>query len=132
MFMTGCLKASDAFRRVSYSASTVDVSQMVWTAAMTRDELVQILTEIVQATRARLLECRTADGLKAAEMLAKMCGWNQPEKVSVHSVELRVDAALIEQLRIGYAEMSATRMGEPKQLAAVAKPMEPLSGPKPT
>jgi hypothetical protein len=40
-------------------------------------------------------------------MLAKMCGWNEPEKVNVQSVEVKVDAALIEQLRQGYAEMNA-------------------------
>ena len=40
-------------------------------AALTRDELVGILTEIVQATRARLPEAGPSDGLKAAEMLAK-------------------------------------------------------------
>jgi hypothetical protein len=74
-------------------------------AALTRDELVKILTEIVHAARNRLLETRTADGLKAAEMLAKMCGWNEPEKVNVQSVEVKVDAALIEQLRAGYAEL---------------------------
>ena len=63
-------------------------------------------------------ETRTADGLKAAEMLTKMCGWNEPERVNVQSVEVKVDAALIEQLRTGYAEVSAIRMAEPRQLAA--------------
>ena len=43
-------------------------------AAMTRDELIEILADIVQATRARLSEARPGDGLKPAEMLAKMCG----------------------------------------------------------
>jgi phage terminase small subunit len=33
-------------------------------AALSRDELVKILTEIVHATRNRLLETRTADGVK--------------------------------------------------------------------
>jgi hypothetical protein len=42
--------------------------------AMTRDELIEILTEVVKETRKRLEDVRTADGLKAAEMLAKMCG----------------------------------------------------------
>ena len=74
--------------------------------AMTRDDLVRILTEIVHATRTRLSEARTADGLKAAEMLAKMCGWNEPEQVNVQSVEVKVDAALIEQSRAGYAQLS--------------------------
>jgi hypothetical protein len=45
-------------------------------------------------------------------MLAKMCGWNEPERVNVQSVEVKVDASLIEQLRAGYAEMNARRIGE--------------------
>ena len=67
-------------------------------AEMTRDELIGILIDIVHASRARLSAARTTDGLKAAEMLAKMCGWNEPERVNVQSVEVKVDAALIEQL----------------------------------
>jgi hypothetical protein len=55
-------------------------------AALSKDELIVILTEIVHATRARLSEARPGDGLKAAEMLAKMCGWNEPERVNVQSV----------------------------------------------
>ena len=43
-------------------------------AALTRDELVKILAEIVHAARNRLPEIRTADGLKAAELLTKICG----------------------------------------------------------
>jgi hypothetical protein len=73
-------------------------------AALSRDELIGILTEIVHATRARLSEARTADRLKAAEMLAKMCGWNELEQVKHNHVHLQVDAALIEQLRVGHAE----------------------------
>jgi hypothetical protein len=87
-------------------------------AAMTRDELIEILTEIIHATRARLSEARPAEGLKAAKMLAKMCGWNEPEQVKHDHVHFQVDAALIEQLRAGYAEMSARRMDGPRQLAA--------------
>jgi hypothetical protein len=45
--------------------------------------------------RSRLSEARLSDGLKAAEMLAKMCGWNEPERVNVQSVEVKVDAALM-------------------------------------
>jgi hypothetical protein len=84
-------------------------------AALTRDELVKILTEIVHATRARLSEARPTDGLKAAEMLAKMCGWNEPGRVNVQSVEVKVDSALIEQLRAGYAELGIRQQ---QQLAA--------------
>ena len=38
-------------------------------AALSRDELITILSEIVHAARSRLPEARTADGLKAAELL---------------------------------------------------------------
>jgi hypothetical protein len=76
---------------------------------LTRDALVKILTEIVHAARNRLPETRAADGLKAAEMLAKMYGWNEPERVNAQSVEVKVDAALIEELRAGYAELSEKR-----------------------
>jgi hypothetical protein len=78
-------------------------------AALTRDELVGILTEIVHATRARLSAARPSDGLKAAEMLAKMCGWNEPEQVKHDHVHLQVDSALIEQLRAGYAQLASKR-----------------------
>ena len=78
-------------------------------AALTRDELIGILTEIVHATRARLSEARQADGLKAAEMLAMKWGWNEPERVNVQSGEVKVDAALVEQLRAVYAELGAAR-----------------------
>ena len=38
-----------------------------------------------------------------------MFGWNEPEKLSVHSVEVKVDAALIAQLRAGYSELSGPK-----------------------
>ena len=72
-----------------------------------RDELVRILTEIVHAARNRLLETRTADGLKAAEMLARICGYNEPEQVKHDHVHLQVDSALIEQLRAGYGQLAS-------------------------
>ena len=87
-------------------------------AALSRDELIGYLAEIIHAARSRLLETRTGDGLKAAEMLAKMCGWNEPERVNVQSVEVKVDASLIEQLRAGYAELGA---GRKNALACVAR-----------
>jgi hypothetical protein len=40
-------------------------------------------------------------------MLAKMCGWNEPEQVRHDHVHLQVDSALIEQLRAGYAQLGA-------------------------
>ena len=87
-------------------------------AALSRDELITILSEIVHAARKRLPETRTADGLTAAEMSAKICDWNSHERVNVQSVEVKVDAALIQQLRAGYGEISAARIGQQKQLAA--------------
>ena len=83
-------------------------------AALSRDELIGILAEIVHAARARLSEARLADGLKAAEMLAKLTGWNEPDQVKHNHVHLQVDDALIEQLRAGYAELSRRQ----QQLAA--------------
>jgi hypothetical protein len=75
-------------------------------AALSRDELIGILTEIVQATRTHLSEARPSDGLKAAEMLARICGWNEAEQVKHDHVHLQVDSALIEQLRAGYAQLA--------------------------
>jgi hypothetical protein len=86
-------------------------------AALSRDELIGILAEIIHAARKRLPETRTADGLKAAELLSKLCGYNEPEQVKHAHVHLQVDSALIEQLRSGYAEISARRIGDAKQLA---------------
>ena len=76
-------------------------------AALSRDELIGFLAEIVHAARSRLLETRTADGLKAAEMMAKMCGWQEPEVVSHQHVHLQVDASVIEQLRAGYGQLAS-------------------------
>jgi hypothetical protein len=76
-------------------------------AALKRDELVAILTDIVKAARDRLKDARLSDPLKAAEMLTKICGWNEPEKPQDHQhVHMHVDAALIEQLRAGYATLA--------------------------
>jgi post-segregation antitoxin (ccd killing protein) len=59
-----------------------------------------------------------------------MCGWNEPEKVNVQSVEVKVDAALIEQLRAGYAEMSRRQEQQlADSVAANSETNGPLSGP---
>jgi hypothetical protein len=94
-------------------------------AALSRDELIGILTDIVKSTRSRLSEARPTDGLKAAEMLAKMCGWNEPERVNVQSIRLKVDAALIEQLRAGYTEISAVGSGRAKLVGTPLNPVLP-------
>ena len=44
-------------------------------------------------------------------MLAKICGWNEPEPVNVQIVEVKVDAALIEQLRAGYIKLGERERG---------------------
>ena len=80
--------------------------------ALSRDELIRILTDIVQSTRTLLSDARPTDGLKAAEMLAMMCGWNEPEQVKHDHVHLQVDAALIEQLRAGHAALVARESGK--------------------
>ena len=58
-------------------------------AALSRDELIGFLAEIVHAARSRLSEARTADGLKAAEMVAKLCGWQEAEHVKHEHVHLQ-------------------------------------------
>jgi hypothetical protein len=93
-------------------------------AALSRDELVGILAEIVHAARARLSEARLGDGLKAAEMLAKMAGWNEPEQVKHDHVHIQVDSALIDQLRAGFAALNA-RDSSRAQLIEVPSKEEP-------
>jgi hypothetical protein len=61
---------------------------------------------MISLVRARLPAARPADGLKVAEMLAKMCGWNEAEQVRHDHVHLQVDSALIAQLREGYAQFA--------------------------
>ena len=80
-------------------------------AAMTRDDLIQILAETVQAVRSRLSDTRLADGLKAAEMLAKLCGWNEPEKREERHLHahMRVDKAWLAQLRAGFIELQGAK-----------------------
>ena len=88
-------------------------------AALSRDELIRILSEIVHAARNRLPEARTADGLKAAEMLAKMCGYNEPEQVKHDHVHLQVDSALIEQLRAGYESFAQATISTWQQRSGI-------------
>jgi hypothetical protein len=95
--------------------------------ALARDELIEILAEIVRAARARSPEARLGDGLKAAEMLAKMCGWQEPERVQHQHIHLQVDKELIEQLRAGHAELY--RRQQQQQLAASVAARGGANGP---
>ena len=49
---------------------------------------------------------RAATVRHSHQMLAKMCGWNEPEKQAHQHVHIQVDAALIAQLRTGYTELA--------------------------
>ena len=40
-------------------------------------------------------------------MLARICGYNEPEQVKHDHVHLQVDSALIEQLRAGYGWLAS-------------------------
>jgi hypothetical protein len=40
-------------------------------------------------------------------MLAKMCGWNEPERVQSQQVSIQVDAKLLEELRKGHEQLVA-------------------------
>ena len=57
--------------------------------------------------------------LKAIEVLNKMQGYNEPSSVQHNHVHLQVDAALIAQLRAGYAQLGAR---ERESLLAFARP----------
>ena len=81
-------------------------------AALSRDELIKILSEVVHAARSRLMEARTGDALKAAEMLAKMCGYNERETRNVQHTHLHVDSALADQLRAGYSQIASVKRVE--------------------
>jgi hypothetical protein len=85
-----------------------------------RPALAGLVMPWVHATCARLSEARLGDGLKAAEMLAKMCSWNEPETQRHEHIHLQVDANVMEQLRAGYSTLHARSMGEPRELPAAA------------
>ena len=89
-------------------------------AALSSDELIGILTENVHAARSRLQEVRMADGLKAAELLSKLCGYNEPEKHEHAHQHLHVDAGLLAQLREGYATLSTRGVKGARLLAEAA------------
>jgi hypothetical protein len=38
-------------------------------------------------------------------MLAKICGWNEPERVQSQQVSIQVDAKLLEELRKGHEQL---------------------------
>jgi predicted transcriptional regulator len=59
--------------------------------------------------------------LKAIEVLNKMQGYNSPDSVRHSHVHLQVNAALIEELRSGYAELS-------KRSAKVCLPLQGGAG----
>ena len=40
-------------------------------------------------------------------MLAKLCGWNEPERVHSQQVSIQVDAKLLEELRKGHEQLMA-------------------------
>jgi hypothetical protein len=63
-------------------------------------------------------EAAGSNPAKAAEMLAKICGWNEPERFNVQRTELKVDAALLEELRKGAHAMNALGGSRAKLIGA--------------
>ena len=62
--------------------------------------------KVVRAGFSKPETAKPYEALKAAELLAKLQGYNEPDK-SVHNhVHLQVSAELIEELRCGYAELA--------------------------
>jgi hypothetical protein len=101
-------------------------------AVLTRDELIGILSGTVHAARNRLSEARQADGLKVAEMLAKMCGWNEPERVNVQSVEVKVNAALIARSLVKVNALGRGRAKRPHLCDIADTPAGGMPGSSPT
>ena len=75
-------------------------------AALKRDELIEILSDIVKAARNRLLKARTADGLKAAEMCPRCAVGTNLTVGYQQQLSIQVDAKLIEELRKGAAQLA--------------------------
>jgi hypothetical protein len=75
-------------------------------AALKRDELIEILSDIVKAARNRLLKARTADGLKAAEMCPRCPVGTNLTVGYQQQLSIQVDAKLIEELRKGAAQLA--------------------------
>ena len=69
--------------------------------ALSRDQILQLLSNLAQAGRSEQTQ------LKAAELLCRMQGYAEPERVTHQHQHLHVDAGLIEQLRGGYAALVA-------------------------
>ena len=73
-----------------------------------------------------------AEKLKALDQLAKLLGYNEPEKQKHEHVHMHVDAGLIEQLRAGYGELSAReRLAKGCVVAETGAGGSPLSTPTP-
>jgi hypothetical protein len=74
--------------------------------AITRQELAELLGKVVMAGFSKAEIAKPYEALKAAKLLAKLEGYNEPDK-SVHNhVHLQVNAALIDELRKGYAALA--------------------------
>ena len=56
-----------------------------------REDLIEFLVKFVHLP-VRKIDVKASDQLKAAEMLARMCGWNEPEQ---HDVNIGLQAELV-------------------------------------
>ena len=75
--------------------------------AITRQDLVELLAKTIKAGFGNPENARIHDALKASELLTKLCGWHEPERITHEHKHIHVDAALIEDLRAGYAALAA-------------------------
>ena len=74
--------------------------------AITRQELAELLGKVVRGGFSKPEIAKPYEALKAAELLAKLAGWNEPERTEHQHVHLAVDAGLIAELRAGYAQLA--------------------------
>ena len=79
--------------------------------AITRQELADLLSKVIKAGWKRPEQARPYDAQKAADLLAKLQGWHEAEKVQHSHQHIHVDAGLIEQLRAGYSALADRQQG---------------------
>ena len=92
--------------------------------AITRQELAELLGKVVRAGFSKPETAKPYEALKAAELLAKLAGWNEPEQIKHDHVHIQVDTALIQQLREGYAQLERRNHSSPVRLPSTEQ-LEP-------
>jgi hypothetical protein len=71
---------------------------------MTRTDLAKWLKDLIESRPLPLDPAKHSDRLKAAELLSKMLGWNEPEKQEhLHQHEIILDSSMLTRLQSAYS-----------------------------